>query len=255
MFRGARPWPGVWRAHLGGGRRGASCRERCHSCRRPPRRGEAGVQAAGSSEGRTWVLCQREGTWPGRSALGREIDAPGQTSAVTLGPRLWQLPNPVPAARLPASPEPRDSVEARRGRGRARASCRRAWDGQPESKALLPAQGAQAWGRCPSHLLPAAPPHLGALSPRRCTGVPKSERGARPGLTGPWTPGSPTHPCAQHRSGEETAQSSSRSPHRVHLDPLLCAILPVPRGPAPFLISRPTSHTSFFWKEVRHRAT
>lgn len=131
MFCGVCPWPGVWRAHLEGGRSGALCREQCHSCRRPLR-GEAGVQAAGSSEGWTWVLCQREGMRPGRSALGREIGAPGQTSAVTLGPRHWQLPNPVPAARPPASPEPRDSAEARRGRGRAQASYRRAWDGQPQ---------------------------------------------------------------------------------------------------------------------------
>lgn len=120
VFCGVCPWPGMWWACLEGGRSGALCWEQCHSCHRPLR-GEAGVHAAGSSEGWTWVLCQQEGMRPGRSALGREIDAPGQTSAVTLGPRHWQLTNLVPAAHLPASPEPRDSVEARRGRGRAQA--------------------------------------------------------------------------------------------------------------------------------------
>lgn len=129
------------------------CWEQCHSCRRPLR-GEAGVQAAGSSEGWTWVLCQQEGMRPGRSALGREIDAPGQTSAVTLGLRPWQLPNPVPAAHPPTSPEPRDTAEARRGRGRAQALLQTGmgW-AATESKALLVAQGAQAWGRRPSRLL------------------------------------------------------------------------------------------------------
>lgn len=148
---GVGPQPGMRRAPLAGGRSGAWCREQCHSCRWPLR-GEAGVQAAGSSEGWTWVLCQREGTRPGRSALGREIDAPGQTSAVTLGPRPWQLPNPVPAAHPPASPEPRDSAEAGRGRGREQAFCRRARGGQPQG--AEPRPGAQApatsWSICAS---------------------------------------------------------------------------------------------------------
>ena len=86
-------------------------RRSCH----PPALGRG--RGPGSMRDGCWLLCQREGMRPGISALGRDRDAPGQTSALSLGPRPWQLPAPCrPLFRL--SPDSHGTWCPEAGRGR-----------------------------------------------------------------------------------------------------------------------------------------
>ena len=100
------------------------------------------------------LLCQREGMWPGISALGRDRDAPGQTSALTLGPWPWQLPAPCrPLFRLSPDGHGTWCPEAGRGRETARHS-------------LL--QVEMEWAAAESQETPKAASH-GLGVPRDCT--------------------------------------------------------------------------------------
>lgn len=115
---GAFAWPGPWRAPREGGSRRASCSPPHRRCHRLPW-GEAGVQVAGGS------CVSGKARSRGSSVLGRERDAPGRTSAVTLGPQHWQLLRPPALTATGLTAEP--------GRGRRtghRRSNRRPWDRQ-----------------------------------------------------------------------------------------------------------------------------
>lgn len=65
-----------------------------------------------------------------------------------------------------------------------RRSYRRAWDGQPQRAKPADGSGSPGLGPMPQPppgaSVPAAPPHLRALSPRHCMGAPKSESWAGP---------------------------------------------------------------------------
>ena len=92
--------------------------------------------------------------WPGISALGGDRDAPGQTSALTLGPWPWQLPAPCrPLFRLSPDGHGTWCPEAGRGRETARHS-------------LL--QVEMEWAAAESQETPKAASH-GLGVPRDCT--------------------------------------------------------------------------------------
>lgn len=135
----------------------------------------------GSTRDGRRLLCQREGMRPGISALGRDRDAPGQTSALSLGPRPWQLPAPCrPLFRLSPDGHGTRCPEAGRGRETARHSVlqvemeRAAAESQETPKATSPGLGVprdwtpfsalscvcglpKGWGRPSQHFLPPSP--------------------------------------------------------------------------------------------------
>lgn len=150
------------------------------------------------------LLCQNEGMQPRISALGRERDAPGQTSALTLGPGPWLLPAPCqPLFRLSLAGHETQCRVAGRGGETAQALTPTGGDRAGSGRELGGAKGHRGWaGEAAGLCLLHTPP---AHRPVRCLR-------AGEGQAGPLAPHSlAPAPCL----AQETPPQPSRSPSTV----------------------------------------